>query len=75
MTLRDHLKAEGETVTAFALRLGEARNTINKIVYGQRQPSLPLADKIVRETGGKVGLADLLGSPNRERASDDRAAA
>lgn len=60
MTLLDYLKDRNETVTAFADRLGEAENTIRKIVYGQRQPSLPLAVKISEKTEGSVTPSDLL---------------
>lgn len=60
MRLIDHLKATDQTVPAFAALVGEAENTIRKIVYGQRQPSLPLAVKIVAATEGKVSAADLM---------------
>jgi transcriptional regulator with XRE-family HTH domain len=60
MKLIDHLKERGETVADFAKRTGEAESTIRKIVYGQRQPSLPLAVKISEFTGGAVTEADLV---------------
>ncbi len=60
MRLIDHLKETGETVDDFAARLCEARSTIRKIVYGQRQPSLPLAVKIEQATGGKVTGSDMV---------------
>lgn len=60
MKLIDHLKASEKTVAAFAMELGEAENTVRKIVYGQRQPSLPLAVKIAAATGGAVTEADLI---------------
>lgn len=60
MKLLDHLKATAETVPAFATRIGESVNTIRKIAYGQRQPSLPLALKITEATRGKVSTADLI---------------
>jgi transcriptional regulator with XRE-family HTH domain len=46
MTLLEHLKQRGKSIAAFAGEIGEAENTIRKIAYGQRQPSLPLAVKI-----------------------------
>jgi predicted transcriptional regulator len=60
MKLIDHLKVAGKTVSAFADEVGEAENTIRKIVYGQRQPSLPLAVKIAEATSGAVTESDLL---------------
>jgi DNA-binding XRE family transcriptional regulator len=60
MKLSTHLKETRETVADFARRAGEAESTIRKIVYGQRQPSLPLAVKISELTGGAVTEADLV---------------
>lgn len=60
MKLIDHLKAVDKTVAAFAEQIGESENTIRKIVYGQRQPSLPLAVKIAGATDGAVTEADLI---------------
>lgn len=60
MKLIDHLKASEKTVSAFAAEIGETVNTVRKIVYGQRQPSLPLAVKIAAATGGQVTEADLV---------------
>lgn len=60
MTLHQHIKARGESVSAFCLRTGLNRNTINKIVYGQRQPSLTYARKIVEVTQGDVSFDELL---------------
>jgi plasmid maintenance system antidote protein VapI len=60
MNLLDHLKSTGETVVDFADRIGEAENTIRKIVYRQRQPSLPLAVKISEATNGQVTASDMI---------------
>jgi plasmid maintenance system antidote protein VapI len=60
MKLLDYLKEKQETVADFATRVGEAENTIRKIVYGQRQPSLPLAVKISDATGGATAPGELL---------------
>lgn len=60
MTLLDHLKASGESIGDFASRIGEAENTIRKIAYRQRQPSLPLAVKISEATGGQVQAPDMV---------------
>ncbi|WP_163000317.1 helix-turn-helix domain-containing protein [Sphingobium yanoikuyae] len=60
MRLIDHLRTADITVAAFAEEIGEAENTVRKIVYGQRQPSLPLAVKIAAATDGAVTEADLI---------------
>lgn len=60
MKLHDYLKDRNETVADFAKRVAEAETTIRKIVYGQRQPSLPLAVKITVATDGLVSEAELL---------------
>jgi DNA-binding XRE family transcriptional regulator len=60
MKLLDHLKAVGKQVPEFADDIGESRNTIRKIAYGQRQPSLELAVKITHATGGIVTAADMV---------------
>lgn len=60
MKLLDYLKAEKLAVVDFAARVGEAETTIRKIVYGQRQPSLPLAVKISKATGGKTAPGEML---------------
>jgi plasmid maintenance system antidote protein VapI len=60
MRLIDHLKNVKKTVPEFADDIGEPENTVRKIVYQQRQPSLPLAVKIAAATGGAVREADLV---------------
>ena len=70
MKLLDYLKDRNETVSDFASRLGEAENTVRKIVYGQRQPSLPLAVKISEITGGEVSPGDLIKAAPEHRADE-----
>lgn len=60
MRLLDYLKGKPETVADFAARIGEPENTIRKIVYGQRQPSLPLAIKISNATDGATAPGELV---------------
>lgn len=60
MKLIDYLKAESLTVADFAAKIGEAENTIRKIVYSQRQPSLPLAVKISEATEGQVAPSEMV---------------
>jgi plasmid maintenance system antidote protein VapI len=68
MTLLEHLKRHGKAISAFAGEIGEAENTIRKIAYGQRQPSLPLAVKISEATGGETTPAELV-LPSAEQAA------
>lgn len=68
MTLLDYLKEAGETVSAFATRIGEAETTIKKIAYAQRQPSLALAVKITSATGGQVTAGDMVIPPAEQAA-------
>lgn len=60
MKLIDYLRATEKSVAAFACEIGEPDSTVRKIVYGQRQPSLPLAVKIAFATRGRVSEADLV---------------
>lgn len=60
MKLLDYLQDQKIPVSEFAARVGVADNTIRKIVYGQRQPSLPLAVKISEATGGKTAPGELV---------------
>lgn len=65
-------------MAAFAKRVDVAHNTIRKIAYGQRQPSLELAALIERETGGEVTLSDMVipaGQRSRPVPSTERVAA
>ena len=66
MTLRDHLTQVKKSVAEFADDLGEPRNTIRKIAYRQRQPSIELAARIIKATDGAVTL-DALVLPPSER--------
>lgn len=60
MTLKDYLTDAKETIEAFAERVEASPGMIHKIVYRQRQPSLTLAARIEKETGGKVTPLDML---------------
>lgn len=61
-----HLRATGETQTAFAERVGVHQATISKICAGAGV-SLRLALRIERATGGAVTAASLL--PDEERGA------
>ncbi|KMS53612.1 hypothetical protein V474_22800 [Novosphingobium barchaimii LL02] len=60
MQLIQYLKDRNESVSAFAARISEPQTTIRKIVYGQRQPSLPLAVKISEATEGATSPGELV---------------
>lgn len=76
MKLIDYLKDREESVSDFAARIGEADNTIRKIVYGQRQPSLPLAVKISDATGGATTPGEMvIGGTDAPAPADEARAA
>lgn len=60
MKLIDYLRERRETVSDFAKRAEVSGNTIRKIVYGQRQPSLGLAAKLSGLTDGRVSVEDMI---------------
>jgi transcriptional regulator with XRE-family HTH domain len=63
ITLTDHLLSTGETQTSFAKRIDVHQGTISKLCAG-KAPSLGLALKIERETGGAVPVAAWASSLN-----------
>ncbi|WP_108131035.1 helix-turn-helix domain-containing protein [Gemmobacter caeni] len=52
--LASFLTETGETQVEFAKRVGVSQGTVSKLCAGQITPSLPLAVRIARETGGRV---------------------
>lgn len=76
MLLREYLKEEGITITAFARKLGVSKANINNIFRGV-EPRLATAVKIQELTRGRVQCKDLLSvkkSPNnpaKEKGKDD----
>ncbi len=54
MTLKEYLESTGERQTDFAKRARSTDGTISKIMSGTLNPSLSLAVRIQRATGGKV---------------------
>ena len=70
MTLAEYL-TEHKTATALAAKVGCEVSTITRIAKGDRSPSLDLAVRIERATGGAVTVADLAAvavSPPAEEA-------
>lgn len=60
LTLEQYLADEKQTQRDFARAMGMSPSYINEIVKGVKCPSLSLALKIVKATGGKVSIAALL---------------
>lgn len=52
--LREHIKSSGESQTVWAERLGIARSYLSDLLNGNKVPSLDLAVRIQRATGGAV---------------------
>ncbi|WP_108131061.1 helix-turn-helix domain-containing protein [Gemmobacter caeni] len=52
--LSSFLVETSETQVEFAKRVGVSQGTISKLCAGQITPSLPLAVRISRATGGRV---------------------
>lgn len=54
MTLRDWLKKQGMTPTAFARLMGVSHSTVLRYLSGDRIPEKDVMERIARETGGAV---------------------
>lgn len=59
MQLTEYLKQSDHTATALAAKVGCEVSTITRLAKGERTPSIKLARRIERETGGLVTIADL----------------
>lgn len=59
MTLKDYLKEHPGAMAKMAYTLGVSEHAVRKWAYGQREPSLVDATKIVQMTKGKVTIADM----------------
>ena len=75
MKLRTYLERNSMTRRAFAKRVGCSPQAVGYYVTGDRRPSLPVALKIVKATGGKVTLKDLLDGKSEQTEEKDRAVA
>lgn len=69
MTLSEFLVEQKWTHAEAAQRLGVSRSYLTQIIRGQRAPSLALAVKIERLTGGAVTAASLLPAEPEEDAA------
>jgi hypothetical protein len=73
MTLAEHLKRNGITLTAFAASIGEKVTTVHGWISGRRNPGLASLVAIERVTGGAVRATDFL--PETPHAPEDPPAA
>jgi transcriptional regulator with XRE-family HTH domain len=72
--LKEHLQSISETQRAFACRLGISGAFLSQIMAGNRRPSLDLAIRIARLTGGAVPVESWVpGEPVSERPLGDAA--
>lgn len=60
--LKDYIAATGDTLTAFAARIGVSRRTLSRIIARERAPRPEIARRIVEATGGAVSMAALFGA-------------
>lgn len=59
--LAEFITQSGESRSAWADRIGISRSYLSDILNGHKVPSLPLAVKIERLTGGAVTAASMAG--------------
>ena len=59
----DFITASGETRTVWAGRLGISKSFLSDLLNGNRTPSLDLAVRIERATGGRVPAASWIPLP------------
>jgi len=64
--LKTHLKNKKKKQSDFAKDIGVTQNTINVLVNGKSMPSLRLAYKIERATGGLVTLYDWISEDEKK---------
>lgn len=70
MTLGEHLKQNGISLTAFAASIGEKVTTVHGWISGRRNPGLASLVAIERVTGGAVRATDFLPETPRPPAND-----
>jgi transcriptional regulator with XRE-family HTH domain len=70
MTLAEHLKQNGITLTAFAASIGEKVTTVHGWMSGRRNPGLASLVAIERTTNGAVRAIDFLPVDPPPSASD-----
>lgn len=58
MNLSQYLEQSTQSATELATAVGCETSTITRIIRGERRPSINLAARIERATGGKVSIKD-----------------
>ncbi len=58
MKLHHYLESKNEPGAHFARRVGADQSVISRLVTGDRTPTLALAQRIDKATGGQVSLHD-----------------
>lgn len=58
--LRTHLRETGQTLEAFAVKVGTSAPSLSRILTGKQTPSLALVGRILRAAGGKLTADDFL---------------
>lgn len=68
--LRTHLRDTGQTLEAFAAKVGSSAPSLSRIINGKQSPSLSLVGRILAAAGGKLSANDFLppAPPPRARA-------
>lgn len=61
--LREHLEGNGIRQADFAARIGVTQGMVSRLVSGALLPSLELAVKIERDTGGAVPASSWIAQP------------
>lgn len=61
MTLSDYFHQSAVEQQAFAKKVGISKSLLSRIKNGTRHPTVTVAQKIERATGGKVKAAVLVG--------------
>lgn len=70
MHLRDYMKERKLTPAAMAAQIGRvSEGHVKKLMYGERQPSLPVALRIEEITEGEVKAEEML-KPARAEAAE-----
>lgn len=68
--LAEHIKQSGETQAVWADRIGISRPYLNSLIKGVKTPSLPVALRIERLTGGVVKAASWVAPDPAEAPAD-----
>lgn len=70
MTLDQYLSQPDKTAAALAVRAGTTGASINRILYGEQDPSVSMIKAIVAATDGAVTAQDLIfGAPRKKESA------